>query len=116
MPHPQLHFDAGPTWVWIVLALLSLAAAFYFYRRTNPPSPRWMRRLLFGLRSVALMLLLLALTEPVLTLTAVRSEKPAFAVLIDRSASMGLVDGRGRRRDALVELLKGAKSSRLRTI
>ncbi len=106
MPHPQLHFDAGHAWVWIVPALLSLVAAFYFYRRTNPPSPRWMRRLLFGLRSAVLMLLLLALTEPMLTLSTVRSEKPVFVVLIDRSASMGLVDGRGGRRDALVELLK----------
>ena len=108
MPHPQLHFDGGPTWVWIVLGLLSLVAAFYFYRRTNPPSPRWMRRLLFGMRSASLMLLLLALTEPMLTLNTVRSEKPVFVVLIDRSASMGLVDGRGSRRDALVQLLKGA--------
>ncbi|RKY67731.1 MAG: hypothetical protein DRP97_07040 [Candidatus Latescibacterota bacterium] len=108
MPHLHLHLDADHAWIWIVLGLLSLVAAFYFYRRTNPPSPRWMRRLLFGMRSAALMLLLLALTEPVLTLSTVRSEKPAFAVLIDRSTSMDLVDGRGSRRDALVGLLKGA--------
>ena len=105
MPHLHLHFDADHVWIWIVLGVLSIVAAFYFYRRTNPPSPSWMRRLLFGLRSVALTLLLAALTEPMLALTLVRSEKPVFAVLIDRSESMGLVDRRGSRWEALVGLL-----------
>ncbi|MFH1009257.1 MAG: hypothetical protein V1800_17420 [Candidatus Latescibacterota bacterium] len=114
MPHPSLHFDAGSTWLWIVPAMFLLAAVFYYYRRTHPPSPRWMRKLLFGLRGIALLLLILALTEPVLTLTRLKSEKPVLAVLIDRSASMNLVDGRGSRRDVLADLLEGAPFEALR--
>ncbi|MGH7595928.1 MAG: hypothetical protein ACREOI_06220 [bacterium] len=76
----------------LLLILLAIAFTFFIYRTTTPPVTNWLRRGLAVLRTFALALALLLLFEPVLTFGLQRLQKPAVAVLVDRSASMTLAD------------------------
>jgi hypothetical protein len=89
----------------LLLVPILVALAWLFYRRTNPPVSRRLRRFLFGLRAAVLCLLALLLFEPVLTFTSTVTEKPTVALLVDRSQSMSLTDSQGSRQKQLGALL-----------
>lgn len=59
-----------------------------------------------ALRAGAVALVILLLFEPILSLTRQKQEKPVVAVLIDRSASMGLVDQKMNRGEVLQNTLE----------
>lgn len=73
----------------MVLALIALLAlTVYLYRRTNPPLPLWLRLVLGGLRVIAILALIGALFEPVISYTRSDERQPRVAVLADYSSSM----------------------------
>ena len=74
----------------IFIALVGLS--IFVYRRTIPPVPNWLKKLLTALRIVSLITVLFILFEPILSLSWYRTEKPIIAVLLDNSASMSLTD------------------------
>lgn len=101
--------DVSTTGNAVLLALVVFAAlglSYFTYRRTVPPVADAVRYLLMGLRALALILVLLLLFEPILSLTRTEKVKPVVAVLIDDSASMGLVDQRVDRAAQVREILR----------
>ncbi len=92
--------------VFLLIAILSVAFSIYVYRRTNPPVPRWMRYLLISLRASALLIIAFLLFEPYLNVSYIKKEKPIAAVLLDRSASMSLKDKNKARSEIAREILK----------
>jgi len=94
-----------PYLVWPALVVL-LVAAYFLYRKTNPPLPTYLRLILASLRVIAILALVLALLEPVLK-TAREYERPRrVTVLVDRSASMDKPESgltRLERTDSLLE-------------
>ncbi|MBD3162570.1 MAG: hypothetical protein GF346_09420, partial [Candidatus Eisenbacteria bacterium] len=76
---------------WILgLAPAFVALAIWVYYRTAAPLDRPSRTVLRILRALAFLIVLFALSEPVLTLVLPEPGKPGLAVLVDGSASMGL--------------------------
>ncbi|MEW6060503.1 MAG: vWA domain-containing protein [Bacteroidota bacterium] len=95
----------------LVVVLLSVVAAValsvYIYRHTVPVVSRPQKYTLIFLRSFAFTLTLLALFEPLLTLSSPREERPAVALLIDNSFSMSHRDNAGSRDSIVRSLLSG---------
>ncbi len=89
----------------LLLLPILVALAWLFYRRTNPPISRRLRRFLFALRAAVLCLIALLLFEPMLTFTSTLTEKPTVALLVDHSQSMSLTDSQGSRQEQLGALL-----------
>lgn len=95
---------------WGVAGTLAFAVgiSLWAYGRPTPPLlPR--QRLLLGiLRTLALVTLVLALWQPVVSITSSQRQEPRVAVLLDNSASMQLQDASGPRaeqyRNALRQL------------
>jgi hypothetical protein len=85
----------------LLLILLALVFTLFIYRDTTPRVASWLRRSLALLRIFALALALVLLFEPVFTLGWQRTQKPAVAVLVDRSASMNLADSTVRRAEVV---------------
>ena len=80
---------------WQFLALLVPAIPIVLWLYRHPPasvSPS-LKRLLVALRVAAVVVLALALAEPILSLTRTVTERPVVAVLVDSSRSMAIRDG-----------------------
>ncbi len=92
MDHIALTFQRGGAWAFAVGIALALFLAFFAYRRTLPPIAPGLSRLLAGLRFGAFVLLLLVLFDPLISYESVLTIRPHVAVLVDRSASMGIGD------------------------
>ncbi len=99
--HPVLVLLGG-------LVLLSLAGLLYW--TTNPPLPRWLRIVLAALRTTAIVALILALAQPVLSYTRHYERKRRATILIDKSASMDRVES-GRSRSQRVDSLLNSESA-----
>jgi hypothetical protein len=101
-----LLFNQPYTWIFLLLGVFALVAVVRFYRSV-PPRARRLRPLLMALRVGALVLLLAALIEPVLSLSRTVTERPVVGLLLDASGSMAVADGTGgaRRGDEAVALL-----------
>lgn len=100
----SLHLAPNAPWIWLLLLSLVLGGVgLWAYRFAVPPVPALFRRLLSGMRIVALLLLLWLLAQPVLQI-AVGQGSPRIIALVDRSASMRLpvVEG-GISREAAAE-------------
>ena len=74
-----------------------------------PPVPPFTRYVLIGFRGLALTLLILAVCQPIFTLTRRSTVKPEIAVLIDNSLSMTLTDGAGNR-EKMIRSMVGGKA------
>ena len=87
---PYIHFDQplaqGPT---LLILVGSLALIAWLYRREGPGRPV-MKTILAGLRFSLVLLTLFMLTEAVLSVD--RTGLPYFVVMVDDSASQGVVD------------------------
>ncbi|MFZ9871040.1 MAG: hypothetical protein ACO3E0_07830 [Candidatus Kapaibacteriota bacterium] len=97
----QFFFATGSWWVIGIGSLLAIAVAWWAYRRTVPDLPQSWRLGLGGLRALGLMLLLLALFEPVMRFVQGSVDRPDVIVAIDASESMQITDERGGRRSML---------------
>jgi hypothetical protein len=97
---PSLSFSAAP-WIVVPALLAGAGAAIYYYRSTLPLVRPTMRVLLAALRGIALAALILALFEPLAMWATSVEREPEIAVVIDRSASMSIVNSsQDRPRDA----------------
>ncbi len=103
---------AYPYLVWPALIVL-LVAAFFLYRRTNPPLPLYLRIVLAGLRMVAVAALALALLEPVLSITREYERPRRVTMLVDHSASMNKQEAGKSRRERMDSLLSSASSAQV---
>jgi hypothetical protein len=79
-----------PPWATVLLVLAAVAWVNLVYLRETSSAGQWYRALLASLRLAAVAILLLMLSEAALLLE--RTGPPALAVVVDRSASMGLAD------------------------
>jgi hypothetical protein len=77
-------------WLTLLVVLFGIAWVVFFYSRESSPAGRAMRGLLIGLRLAALGIVLLMIAE--FTLSLRRTGLPTVAVLVDDSASMGIID------------------------
>ena len=71
--------------------------------------------MLTALRSLALLLIIFALCEPLFTLTRHSTSPPVVALLVDNSLSMALADDAGNREEQLRTLLSSSSLQRLST-
>ena len=94
---------ASPTAVWLMLLVLTALAVFTYYR-TNPPLPRYLKIILGSLRLLAILMLMLALLEPVISFSRSYERPRRISFLIDRSDSMEKVEN-GKTRRARVDSL-----------
>jgi len=97
----------GEFLLYLLLSLVALLLAVFVYRYTLPPVPVWQRAVLSGLRTLALVAILLLLFEPVLNIFRHRLEKQNVVVLVDKSASMSADDASGSRDETVERLLEG---------
>jgi hypothetical protein len=98
-------------WLYLLLALTAIAAAYFIYRFTLPPVPRVRKTVLWTLRGAALALIIFLLFEPVLNYLRHESKPPVVALLVDHSASMGIQDGNDQR-DAELKLFLNSPALR----
>ncbi|MFH1686928.1 MAG: hypothetical protein ABIE70_05335 [bacterium] len=84
----SVEFLSNYLWLVVVAALIGLTLAWWAYHRTNPPLPGYRRVIMAGLRTIAILALVLALAEPMLALTREYQRPLRVSVLMDRSASM----------------------------
>jgi hypothetical protein len=103
---------ASPIFVWLGLLVL-LGLSFLLYRRTNPPLPMFLRVLLGVIRLIAVVALMAALSEPVISYSRDLERVPRLALLLDQSASMAREE-RGRSRfERLDSILASDEARRL---
>jgi hypothetical protein len=79
-----------PPWATLILLLAAVACVGLIYAYESRAAGRRYRLMLATMRLCALAILLLMLTKATLVLQ--RTGPPAIAVVVDRSASMGIVD------------------------
>ena len=92
-------------WQNVLASIVLLTLAFYLYFRTNPPLSRFLKFAFISLRVIALLALLCALFEPILSYERTFSRKPHIALLLDESKSIDKVENelsRKARRDSLL--------------
>ncbi len=97
----------------MLAALIGAAISFFVYRYTVPPVSPAKRYFLTALRSLALLLIVFALCEPLLRITRHSTSPPVVAVLVDNSLSMTLADDAGNREAQLRSLLSSGALQRL---
>ena len=104
-------------WWWFLVLLCGIAVAFsvFVYRNTTPPIPQTKKMLLISIRSIALVLLLFSIFEPIYTSIKTHITKPKLAVLIDNSLSMTADDASGNRKARYLDLIKRLDLSALDT-
>lgn len=96
---------AGSAVLLLVALLVGVLWTLLVYRRTNPVVPSLLRRALLCLRALSLAGVILLVFRPALELLLAKREKPLLPVLVDRSASMGLVDDSGARPQQVASVL-----------
>ena len=96
---------SGNTFVLALCFIFAIGLSYFVYRRTVPPVPTGWRILLISLRATSAILIILLLFEPILSLTRKKQDKPVVALLVDNSASMGLVDQKVDRATELKNIL-----------
>lgn len=98
------------SWIFIIgLILTAIGFSVWSYLRTIPPIAPARRVVLITLRSLAIVLLIFALFEPVLTLVATSADPPEIAVLLDNSQSMTITTGGHDRKTEYQTALQNAK-------
>lgn len=83
----------GHLFPWLLVGVALAAYSFWVYRQNPAPLTGRLRGLLWGLRALALVLLLGLICRPVLSLGAGPGSRRAVAVLFDTSESLSLPAG-----------------------
>jgi hypothetical protein len=94
--------------------ILLVLIAYYVYRSTNPPITKSVRIILTSLRIIAIIVLFLALFEPVISFKKENNRKPVLNILRDQSGSMDFVENGKSRRDRIDSLLESDKFKNFR--
>lgn len=94
--------------IWILIVFILSGILIYGLSRRLfnllSPAAAWG---LIGLRIAAAAVALAVLSDPISSMVLERTESPRLAVLVDTSASMGLTDRLGRRKEVLASVLTG---------
>jgi len=85
-------FNDSYWWLAVLAVVVLLVLTYFYYRRTIPPLKKPWRIGLGILRGIALLLLLLALTETLLSFSPEIPDPPIAVGLIDISESMTMAD------------------------
>ncbi|MEJ2617200.1 MAG: hypothetical protein P8Z35_19775 [Ignavibacteriaceae bacterium] len=107
----HLTFSYSPLFFFAALLILG-AYTFYVYRYTIPAVSKSKKILLVALRTLALLLLLFVIFEPILTLTKKIVLEPVNLIFVDNSRSMQIKDGT-HREASIDKFLKEAYSNNL---
>lgn len=102
----SIDFLSDHLWLVVLAAIVGLALAWWHYRRTNPPLSRYLRILLGGLRTIAILALILALAEPMMAVGREYERPTRVSVLMDQSKSMDKLESgltRAARVDSLLD-------------
>lgn len=83
---------SGSWWILILLFAIAFGLSYWTYNRTIPPISGKKRTLLISLRTLALVLLLFALFEPIYSISRAFIEEPKTAILLDNSVSAAAKD------------------------
>ncbi len=101
-----------PVLAWLALLVLAGFAIFTYYR-TNPPLPKRLKIILGVLRVIAIVALILALLEPVISFSRNYERPRHVSVLIDRSDSMEKVEKDKSRRARVDSLMSSSAISNI---
>lgn len=105
----RLVVDAG--WRAVVLILVFAVFSFYMYRRTLPRISKGRKITLALIRSMAFMLLVIFITNPVVKTGKREVIDPVVPIMVDVSTSMGIRDCKGKSRfEVATGLLKRFKA------
>lgn len=108
------YFGISGNWaILIIISLALIAFSFWSYRKTVPEISIQRKTLLMTMRSIALVLLLFALFEPVYTAIKGSMKEPVVAVLMDNSLSMSLEDAGGDRKISYKKSLEDSQLDQL---
>jgi hypothetical protein len=107
----NLNFSFPSIFFFIVLLLL-IGYVIYIYRYTIPGIPKRKRAMLIVLRSLALVLLLFIIFEPILTLAKKKILEPVNLIFLDNSRSIQINDGTARSK-TIKDFVKGIKDNNL---
>jgi hypothetical protein len=84
----EIEFLGSHLWLTILFCIILLGVSYFYYRRTTPPLPKFLRWFMIALRGLAFVCLFLALTQPILSYTEIKQQKKRMTVLVDHSSSM----------------------------
>ena len=107
----ELSVQTEGQWPYLLAIPPALIFAYFAYAKTEPAVSAAVRKWVWLTRSLALVLLILLIAEPVLALLGKRAALPIVLALIDTSPSMGVEGERGLSR---LEQLVGALDGDLR--
>ena len=79
-----------PGWVWFLIIIIALIFSFWSYSRLI--GPRWLRGLLASTRTLLILLLVALISGPEIHFPREDVEEDMVIVLVDRSASMQIMD------------------------
>ncbi|MCX6149464.1 MAG: hypothetical protein NTX22_02950 [Ignavibacteriales bacterium] len=97
---------------FILGAILIVAYSVYVYRHTIPQVNQTFKIFLVSLRTLALLMILFAIFEPILSLTRKKIIEPVNLIFIDNSKSIQIADGTDRK-ESINEFLTKAKNAGL---
>ena len=97
---------SGWWWLLVLLSIIAIAFSIFTYRYTIPSIPKNKKILLITIRSIALVILLFAIFEPIYTSIKTYITKPKLAVLLDNSLSMVADDASGNRKTRYLNAIK----------
>jgi hypothetical protein len=104
IPNLRFYFS-GHTLVIIILALLMLGFSLFIYKRTNPIISAPLKFLLTLLRYVAILLVIFVITEAIIELKYLHTQRPVLAIAVDNSASLNIEDKEGSRKEEVKRVL-----------
>ena len=110
----HLSFSKSPV-LFLIAIVITMALSIWTYRYTIPPISKKYRYILITLRTIALIMILFLLFEPVLTLGSRKNLKPSLCVMIDNSSSMEIKDDRQIRKEQLLEIMRSNEIKKLKT-
>ncbi|MFT5232654.1 MAG: hypothetical protein ACI9UK_000061 [Candidatus Krumholzibacteriia bacterium] len=95
-----------PAWLWPLLLIVAVGAVLWVvraYGQTRPTAPEHLGRVLIGLRSAAMILLVLAIAGPILSRLGVERLPAEIVVVLEDSGSMTIGDGGSLSDDAALQ-------------
>jgi hypothetical protein len=97
---------SGFWWILVLLCVVAIGFSIFSYANTIPPITKSKKILLISLRSIALVILLFAIFEPIYTSINSSIIQPKLAVLLDNSESLAADDASGNRKNRYKNIIE----------
>ena len=107
----SIEFLTGQPFLVVLGLIVLLGLSFVLYFRTNPPLRPYLKAILVVVRVVAVLALIIALSEPVVSYTREFTRAPRVSFLVDRSISMQQNEQGKSRQDRLDSLLESSDAN-----